>query len=352
MSKTLLVMAGGTGGHVFPGLAVADLLRSRDWRVVWMGAPDGMEAKLVPLRGYEMAWVRFTALRGQGWLRKLLLPVRLIAACWQARREIRRVRPDVVLGLGGYVSFPGGAMAALAGCPLIIHEQNSIAGLANRVLALLADRVACGFPNTLPDGVWVGNPLRLEMTRLRLPAERFADRQPPIHLLVLGGSQGAAVLNEVVPKGLALVRQDLRPSVVHQAGEKHLAKLRENYENAGVTAHCAAFIDDMAGAYEWADLVVCRAGALTVAELAATGVASVLVPFPYAVDDHQTANAQFLADSGAAILLPQDRLTPQAIAELCDYPVDRLRAMADRARELARLEATVDVARMCEDLAQ
>lgn len=352
MSKTLLVMAGGTGGHVFPGLAVADLLRSRNWRVVWMGAPDGMEAKLVPARGYEMAWVRFAALRGKGLLRKLLLPCHLFAACWQAQREIRRVRPDVVLGMGGYVSFPGGLMAALLGCPLLIHEQNSIAGLANRVLARLADRVACGFPDVLPKGVWVGNPLRPEMTRVAAPAERLADRQGPVHLLVLGGSQGATALNEIVPLGLALIAAEERPLVVHQAGEKHLSQLRQNYEAAGVQAHCAAFIEDMAGAYEWADLVICRAGALTVAELAATGVASILVPFPHAVDDHQTANAGFLSQAGAAVLLPQAEMTPEAIGRLRDYPRGQLRTMSEKARALARPEATAAVARMCEEIAK
>jgi UDP-N-acetylglucosamine--N-acetylmuramyl-(pentapeptide) pyrophosphoryl-undecaprenol N-acetylglucosamine transferase len=349
--RTLLVMAGGTGGHVFPGLAVADLLKSRDWRVVWMGAPDSMEAKLVPARGYEMAWVRFAALRGKGLLRKLLLPLHLLSACRQARREIRRVQPDVVLGMGGYVSFPGGLMAALQGCPLIIHEQNSIAGLANRVLARFAKRVACGFPDALPNGVWVGNPLRPEMIFLPPPAQRLSGRQSPLHLLVLGGSQGAAVLNEMVPRGLALVAGDERPLVVHQAGEKHLSQLQQNYQEAGVQAHCAAFIDDMAGAYEWADLVICRAGALTVAELAATGVASVLVPFPHAVDDHQTRNANFLSLAGAAILLPQQQLTPETISELCRSPRSQLREMAERARELAKPEATTELARMCEELA-
>jgi UDP-N-acetylglucosamine--N-acetylmuramyl-(pentapeptide) pyrophosphoryl-undecaprenol N-acetylglucosamine transferase len=350
--RTLLVMAGGTGGHVFPALAVADLLRGRDWRVVWMGAPDGMEAKLVPGRGYEMAWVRFAALRGKGMLRKLLLPWHLFSACWQARREIRRVRPDVVLGMGGYVSFPGGMMAAWLGCPLIIHEQNSIAGLANRVLARWAKRVACGFPNALPTGVWVGNPLRQEINHLPAPAERLAGRQSPLHWLVLGGSQGAAALNDIVPRALALIDAGQRPLVVHQAGEKHLDRLRENYAAAGVSAHCVAFIDDMAGAYEWADLVICRAGALTVAELAAVGVASVLVPFPHAVDDHQTLNASFLSQAGAALLLPQAQLTPAAISELCTYSRSRLQEMAQRARELAKPEATAELARMCEELAQ
>ncbi|MBL8397133.1 MAG: undecaprenyldiphospho-muramoylpentapeptide beta-N-acetylglucosaminyltransferase [Candidatus Accumulibacter sp.] len=352
MSKTLLVMAGGTGGHVFPGLAVADLLKSRDWRVVWMGAPDSMEARLIPARGYEMAWVRFAALRGKGLLRKLALPWRLFSACWQARREIRRVKPNVVLGMGGYVSFPGGLMAALHGFPLIIHEQNSIAGLANRVLAHLADRIACGFPQSLHGGIWVGNPLRPEMNLVPPPSERLPARDQAPHWLILGGSQGATALNEIVPRGLALIDPADRPQVVHQAGERHLATLRQHYADAGVQAHCVAFIDDMAGAYAWADLVICRSGALTIAELAATGVASVLVPFPHAVDDHQTVNARFLSKAGAAILIPQHELTPESISHLQRHSRAELQDMAEKARQLAKPEATAEVARLCEEIAQ
>ena len=214
-SPTLLVMAGGTGGHVFPGLAVADLLRARGWKMIWMGNPDGMEAKLVPTRGYEMAAVSFSALRGKGLLRKLLLPLNLLSGFWQALREIRRIRPDVVLGMGGYISFPGGMMAVLAGCPLVIHEQNSIAGLANRVLAKVADRVVCGFPDVLKKGQWVGNPVRPEIAQLPPPVERFEGRQPPLRLLILGGSLGAAAINEMVPKGIALIAPEERPYIVH-----------------------------------------------------------------------------------------------------------------------------------------
>ena len=263
MSKTLMVMAGGTGGHVFPGLAVADLLRERGWKVVWMGNPNGMEAKLVPSRGYEMAWVQFTGLRGKGLLRKLKLPFALLSACWQARREIARVKPDVVLGMGGYISFPGGLMARLAGCPLLIHEQNSVAGLANRVLAKIATRVACGFPDALPGGIWVGNPVRAEIAQMSPPVDRLAARgdDAPLRLLVLGGSLGAAAINEQVPKGLALLPDAERPQVVHQSGEKHFEQLQNNYLSAGVDANCVAFIDDMAGAYEWADLVLSAAPA-------------------------------------------------------------------------------------------
>ncbi len=350
MSKTLLVMAGGTGGHVFPGLAVADLLKSRGWNVVWMGNPDGMEAKLVPSRGYEMAWVRFSALRGKGLVRKLLLPLALLSGFRQAWKEIRRVKPDVVLGMGGYISFPGGMMAVLLGCPLIVHEQNSIAGLANRVLARIASRVVCGFPDALPRSKWVGNPVRADIASLPEPAERFADRNSPLRLLVLGGSLGAAAINEMVPKGLGLIDEQDRPQVVHQAGEKHLATLEENYAEAGVRANCVAFIEDMAGAYEWADLVLCRAGALTVAELAASGVASILVPFPLAVDDHQTYNARFLSTAGGAILLPQSEMTPESISLIRNYTRGQLLQMAEKARALAKPDAAAEVAQVCEEL--
>jgi UDP-N-acetylglucosamine--N-acetylmuramyl-(pentapeptide) pyrophosphoryl-undecaprenol N-acetylglucosamine transferase len=353
MTRTLMVMAGGTGGHVFPGLAVADELRARGWNVVWMGNPSGMEARLVPQRGYPMAGVNFSALRGKGFVRKLQLPLALGSACWQAAREIRRLRPDVVLGMGGYISFPGGLATRLLGRPLVIHEQNSVAGLANRMLAKVATRVVCGFPDALPRSVWAGNPVRHDIAQLPEPEQRFAERPPgaPLRLLVLGGSLGAAAINEMVPKGLALLAEDERPEVRHQAGEKHLAQLQQNYRDAGVRADCVAFIDDMAAAYAWADLVICRAGALTVAELAAAGVASVLVPFPHAVDDHQTHNARFLARAGGAVLLPQGEMTPQSISLIRNYARGQLLQMAQRARALAKPDAARDVADLCEALA-
>ena len=354
MTKTLMVMAGGTGGHVFPGLAVADELRARGWDVVWMGNPSGMEARLVPQRGYAMAEVNFSALRGKGLARKLRLPLALASACRQAAREIRRVRPDVVLGMGGYISFPGGLSARLLGRPLVIHEQNSVAGLANRMLARVATRVVCGFPDALPRSIWAGNPVRREIAQLPEPAQRFATRPEgaPLRLLVLGGSLGAAAINEMVPKGLALLPENERPEVRHQAGEKHLAQLQQNYRDAGVRGACLAFIDDMAAAYAWADLVICRAGALTVAELAAAGVASVLVPFPHAVDDHQTHNARFLAKAGGAVLLPQDEMTPQSISLIRNYARGQLLQMAERARALAKPDAAKEVADLCEELAK
>jgi UDP-N-acetylglucosamine--N-acetylmuramyl-(pentapeptide) pyrophosphoryl-undecaprenol N-acetylglucosamine transferase len=348
--RIILIMAGGTGGHIMPGLAVADHLKALGWQVVWMGNPDGMEAKLVPQRGYEVTWVRFAALRGKGIMRKLLLPFNLLRGFAQARREIKRIGPDVVLGLGGFITFPGGMMAALAGVPLVVHEQNSVAGLANRVLSLVADRILTGFPGVMKKGIWAGNPVRPEIAALPAPAERYADRTGPLRLLIVGGSLGAAALNEAVPKALALLPESERPNVVHQAGEKHMQALGQAYAQAGVRANLVAFIDDMAGAYAWADLVICRAGALTVAELAAAGVASVLVPFPSAVDDHQTGNARFLSSAGAAILLPQSELNPERLAALRQMSRGQLLQMAEKAHALARPDATAVVAQACVDL--
>ena len=349
--KTLMVMAGGTGGHIFPGIAVAEELRARGWRIVWMGNPEGMEARIVPPRGYDTAWVRFGALRGKGLLRKLLLPVTLLSGFWQALREIRRVRPDVVLGMGGYITFPGGMMAALLGRPLVLHEQNSVAGLANRVLARVADRVLSGFPEVLEQAEWMGNPVRAEIAAVLPPAERMAGRSGPLRVLVVGGSLGAAVLNETVPQALLRLPAEQRPVVVHQAGERQIEALRAAYARAQVDGELRPFIDDMAAAYADADLVICRAGALTVAELAAAGVASLLVPFPYAVDDHQTGNARFLADRGGAYLLPQSELTPDRLAGiLSSLDRRRLLQMAENARALAKPLAAVAVAHVCAEL--
>jgi UDP-N-acetylglucosamine--N-acetylmuramyl-(pentapeptide) pyrophosphoryl-undecaprenol N-acetylglucosamine transferase len=352
MSRTILIMAGGTGGHIFPALAVAEKMRERGWRVVWMGNPEGMEARLVPQHGFEMVWVKFGALRGKGILRKLLLPFNLLRGFWQAQKAIRQVQPNVVLGMGGYITFPGGMMAALLGKPLVVHEQNSVAGLANRVLAGVADRIATGFPEVLAKGVWAGNPVRPEIAKMAPPAERFAGRDGALHLLVIGGSLGAQALNEMVPQAMALLGENELPQIVHQAGEKHIEALKANYAAVGVPAHCVSFIEDMAGAYEWADLVVCRSGALTVAELAAAGVASILVPFPHAVDDHQTGNARFLVNVGGAFLLPQGELTPEAIALIRNYSRGQLLEMAEKARSLAKPDATEEVANICAEIAK
>ncbi len=348
-----MIMGGGTGGHVFPGLAVAGELRARGWRVVWLGARGGMEATLVPGHGYEMAWVNFAGLRGKGPVALALLPARLLLAFWQAARAIFAHRPDVVLGMGGYQSFPGGMMAALFNRPLVLHEQNSVAGLANRVLARVADRILCAFPGALKGAAVTGNPVRPDIASLPAPAERYGARSGPLKLLVIGGSLGAKVLNETVPQALALMPPERRPEVTHQSGAQHIDALMRRYRELGVYATALAFIDDMASAYGGADVVLCRAGALTVAELAAAGVASVLVPYPHAVDDHQTGNARHLSDAGAAILLPQAELTAERLAALLsEFTRAGLAELAVRARALARPDATRAVAQACVELAR
>lgn len=349
--RMVLIMAGGTGGHVFPGLAVADFLKVRGWQVAWMGNPESMEARLVPQHGYDMAFVRVASLRGKGLLRMLLMPLNLLRAFAQAIGHLRRLRPDVVLGLGGYVSFPGGMMASLLGRPLVIHEQNAVAGLANRVLAQVADRVLTGFPDVLRKGEWCGNPVRRDIAALPAPEDRYGGRAGPLRVLVVGGSLGAQALNDTVPRALALLTPEERPAVIHQSGARNLDMLQASYAEAGVSGELLAFIDDMAGQYAQADLVICRAGALTVAELAAAGVASILVPFPLAVDDHQSANARFLTDRGGAILLPQTELNPQGLADVLKR-LDRttLMHMAIKARAASRPEATATVAQRCAEL--
>jgi UDP-N-acetylglucosamine--N-acetylmuramyl-(pentapeptide) pyrophosphoryl-undecaprenol N-acetylglucosamine transferase len=353
VNRTILIMAGGTGGHIFPALAVAEVLRARGWNVVWLGARGGMETRLVPERGYEIELVRFGGVRGKGALRFVLLPASLLIAFVQCLRVMLRRRPDVVLGMGGYVAFPGGMMAALLLRPLAIHEQNSVPGLANRVLAALADRVLVAFPGVLgAKARWCGNPVRAEIGTIAAPAQRYGARSGPLRLLVIGGSLGARVLNEVVPQALARIDARHRPQVVHQSGHEQIGALREHYTRAGVAAELLPFIDDMAARYADADLVVCRAGATTIAELAAAGVASVLVPYPHAVDQHQMLNARFLVERGAALLLPQDELSPQRLADLLDR-LDRaaLLAMAQAARAVAKPEAASEVASACMELA-
>ena len=353
MSRVVMIMAGGTGGHIFPGLAVAERMQAAGWEVVWMGARSGMEARIVPPRGYRMAWIRARALRGKGVLAKLLLPANLLWSFWESARALFRVRPDVVLGMGGYVAFPGGMMATLLARPLALHEQNAIAGLANRVLGALADKVMVAFPGALNKAEWTGNPVRADIAAIAAPQERFGGRSGPLRLLVVGGSLGAQALNEAVPKALALIVAGERPQVVHQAGERHLEALRANYAAAGVAGELVAFIDDMARRYAEADLVLCRAGAITVAELSAGGVASILVPFPHAVDDHQSENAKFLSERGAAILLPQSQMTPERLASLLrTLERAQLLEMARKARALGKPDAAQVVAERCMALAE
>lgn len=348
MSKTILIMAGGTGGHVMPALAVAHHLRAAGWRIVWLGVPGSMEADLVPKHGYEMTWVRFSGVRGKGLFTKLLLPLNLLIAFAQCFKSLRAIKPNVVLGMGGYVTFPGGMMAVLLGRPLVVHEQNSIAGLSNRVLSIIADKVLVAFPGALAKGEFVGNPVRKDILDVAPPAERFKDRSGRLRLLVVGGSLGAQSLNEMVPSALALLPEDRRPDVLHQAGTRHLQNLNSNYAEAGVRAETVAFIDDMARAYADADIVVCRAGAMTIAELTAVGSASLLVPFPHAVDDHQTANARYLSDVGAALLMQQKELGAVRLASMLnDFTREKLLLMAEKARALGKPDATAVVAEAC-----
>jgi len=349
--KTILIMAGGTGGHIFPGLAVAEQMRAAGWEVVWMGARGGMEERLVPKHGYRAAWIRAKAARGKGLVQKLLLPANLLYSFWESARHIRSLRPNVVLGLGGYVAFPGGMMASLWNRPLALHEQNAIPGLANKVLAQVSDKVMAGFPRALKNAEWTGNPVRAEIAAIAAPERRFAGRAGPLKLLVVGGSLGAQALNESVPKALALMSE--RPQVVHQAGEKHLDALRKHYADAGVHGELVAFIDDMARRYAEADLVICRAGAVTIAELSAGGMPSILVPFPHAVDDHQTANGKFLADHGAALLIQQRDLTPQKLAQMIQgLDRSKLLDMARKARALGKPDAARVVAERCMSIAR
>jgi len=352
MAKTIMIMAGGTGGHVFPGLAVADEMRERGWRVIWMGAPGAMEAALVPKHGYEMAWVRFAGVRGKGLMPILMLPLRLLRALWHAARAIFKYRPDVLLGMGGYQSFPGALTAWLLRRPLVIHEQNSVAGLANRFLARIADRALCAFPGALRNASVTGNPVRHDITALAAPSQRYAARSGRLSLLVVGGSLGASILNDTVPRALELMPPEKRPQVTHQSGVAHIDVLAQRYRDAGLSVNTVAFIDDMASAYGAADVVLCRAGALTVSELAAAGVASILVPFPHAVDDHQTGNARHLALAGAAMLMPQTELKPDRLARmLLELSREQLRDMAEKARAQARPDATQAVARACIEVA-
>lgn len=349
--KSVLIMAGGTGGHIFPGLAVAEELRAAGWDVVWMGARGGMEERLVPRHGYRTAWIRARAARGKGLVQKLLLPANLLFSFWESARHIRRVNPSVVLGFGGYVAFPGGMMASLLNRPLALHEQNAIPGLANRVLAQVSDKVMVAFPGVLKGAEWTGNPVRAEIAAIAAPEARFRGRHGPLRVLVVGGSLGAQALNEAMPQALALLKE--RPVVVHQAGEKHIETLRKSYADAGVQGELVAFIDDMARRYAEADLVVCRSGAVTIAELSAGGLASILVPFPYAVDDHQTANARFLAERGAAVLIQQRDVSPEKLAQLM-VSLDRAKLldMAKKARALGKPEAAKLVAQRCMEIAR
>ena len=353
-SRPVLIMAGGTGGHIFPGLAVAECLRGQGVPVAWLGAIGGMETRVVPAHGIELHTVAVGGLRGKGWKTRLLAPLMLLRALAASLALLRRLRPRSVLSMGGYVAGPGGLAAWLLRRPLLVHEQNRVAGFTNRKLATLARRVLAGFADVLPQAQWVGNPVRAAIAALPLPAQRMAARSGASRLLVLGGSLGARALNLALPQALAQLDPAQRPEVLHQCGSRGLDEARAAYAQAGVEARVVAFIDDMADAYGWADLAVCRAGALTLAELSAAGLGALLVPFPHAVDDHQTHNAEVLAAVGAAEIMQEKQLDIHQLAQrLAVLLGDRvaLLAMAEAARTLAKPDAAQVIARACTEVA-
>ena len=353
---TIMIMAGGTGGHVYPAMAVADYLKEHGWKIVWLCTENGMENRLIEGKQYAKATITMRGVRGKGLLGWLLLPYKLTIAFKQSYKAIRQHQPDVVLGMGGFAAFPGGLMAKVLDKPLIIHEQNSVAGLTNKVLSLFANQTLAAFPSAFSNSaILVGNPVRLDITQQAPPELRYNQREAKLNLLIVGGSLGAAALNEVLPKALAgfvngssAQFNAVKFNVVHQAGEKHIAQLQTNYKAANVNADARAFIKNMAEMYAWADIVICRAGALTVAELACVGVASILVPFPHAVDDHQTTNAKYLSDAGAAKLIAQSEFNVQKATEILrELTREICLEMAIKAKKLAKPDATTSVAKIC-----
>ena len=354
MNPVALLMAGGTGGHIFPGLALAEGLRERGWTVHWLGAvPPSMESRLVPERNFEFHAIDFSGVRGKGWVRLLGLPQQLLRAWRQSWRILKNIRPQVVVGFGGYVSFPGACVARLQKIPVLLHEQNSVAGLSNRILSRIAKQTYCAFPEVLPGAIWVGNPLRREFFTQLPPQQRWASRNGPLRVLVVGGSLGAQMLNRTVPQALALLAPAARPKVLHQSGSRQIADLRAAYAQAGVEADLTPFIEDMPAAYANVDLVICRAGAGTVTELAAVGAAALLVPFPSAVDDHQTKNARFLSEKNAAWLCPQSEFTAEFLAErLRSLDHHTLLQAATRAYALRQCDAVHQMVSACLEVVQ
>ncbi len=364
--KTALIMAAGTGGHIYPGLAIAEVLVAHGWKIIWMATPAGMEHQLVGKVGYEICVVNMSGVRSKGTLAWIMMPLKLLRACWQSIKVIRRITPSVVISMGGYIALPGGMMAVLLGKPLLVHEPGAHAGLTNRVLALIADRVLVGFPNTFeqvpknaiakllakPKNIaWLGTPVRKSITALPAPAERMADRTGPLRLLIVGGSLGAKTLNDLVVAALATIMPEQRPEVIHQSGEKNYDELLTRYHTAKVAAKVVPFIDNMDEMYTWCDVMLCRAGAITVAELAAAGVASVLVPLPYFVAEEQDANAHFLADAGAGVLVKQLETTPEKLADLLvSFTRAQLQKMASVARGLGKPGATAACAEVCMEI--
>jgi len=347
--RPVMIMAGGTGGHVYPALAVAEELKLRGIPVVWMGTRKGIEARLVPEAGIEVDWLGMSGLRGKGVLTLLLAPLKIVMACYQAFRILMNRKPAVVLGMGGFVSAPGGLMSWVMRIPLLIHEQNAMPGMSNRILAKLANKVMQAFPNSFKTkAVHVGNPVRNVIADLPLPETRFTKRTDALRVFVFGGSLGAARLNELVPQVCAELKDTKTLNIKHQTGTGSFEQTQENYKQLGIKADIFEYVDDMAEMYAWADLVICRAGAMTIAELAAAGVASILVPYPHAVDDHQTYNARYLSDAGAGVLLQQKELNVDSLVDAINA-IDRTTAltMANKAKEKGMPEATRLVTEAC-----
>jgi UDP-N-acetylglucosamine--N-acetylmuramyl-(pentapeptide) pyrophosphoryl-undecaprenol N-acetylglucosamine transferase len=356
--KRVLIMAGGTGGHVFPGLAAAHYFRDRGVEVHWLGTSHGLEARIIPEHNIPLHIIAISGLRGKGIKPLVTAPFRILAAVWQAVRVMRTVNPDVVIGMGGFVSGPGGIASWLTRRPLVIHEQNAKAGLTNKLLARVARCVLQGFPGAFADSkkvTTVGNPVRTEIENIEAPASRLPSDRKPFRLLVLGGSLGAKALNEIVPLTMAMLAVDIRPDVLHQAGDRHFEDTKKLYESKGMHANVVPFVKDMAEVYSWADMVLCRAGALTVAELCAVGLGAIFVPFPHAVDDHQTANADFMVRHDAAMCVQQKDLTEERLADIVEQfalsPARRL-AMAEAAYRLRHIHVTKKIYEICEEISR
>ncbi|MGZ4978377.1 MAG: undecaprenyldiphospho-muramoylpentapeptide beta-N-acetylglucosaminyltransferase [Methylobacter sp.] len=350
MAKRIVIMAGGTGGHVFPALAVAQMLIEKGWQVSWLGTRKGLESRVIPEQGIEIDWLSVAGVRGKGWLSKITAVLLLIKACIQALKILKKRKPDVVLGMGGFVAGPGGLMAKLLGIPLIIHEQNRVPGTTNRLLARMANQVLEAFPDSFSKKLnvrFTGNPLRKQFIGC---AER-KEIHPGINILVVGGSQGAQILNEVVPESLAALgatmANDKAIQITHQTGTAMQEQVENRYKELGVKAEVKAFIEDMVSAYQWADMVICRSGAMTVSEVAAAGIPAIFIPLPSAIDDHQTANARYLTDAGAGVILMQKDLNAATLVEHITKVIKRLDVMSKTAKEYARLDATEIVADIC-----
>ena len=351
MKGPVLIMAGGTGGHVFPALAVADKLKEQGVAVVWLGTKKGIESRVVVEAGYEIRWLSVSGLRGKNKLSLILAPFKLLRACMQALKVIIEIKPVAVLGMGGFASGPGGLMAYVTRKPLLVHEQNAIPGLTNTLLSKMAGVVIESFPNSFKKKLsarLIGNPVRTGISKLPEPAQRLQDRRDDLNLLVVGGSLGAAILNNTIPEMMTLIGEDKKVNVWHQTGERNINETQQLYKKLNVEARVDAFINDMAEAYEWADVVVCRSGAMTVSELAMAGVASILVPYPFAVDDHQTANAMYLVNKDAAILMHQTQLNAERLKdELMLLTRDKIINMSEAARKSAMPDAADNVAKIC-----